>query len=352
MNTADPAKKGTAAARYVDVTNEDAQGGIYYWSTSGQPGIWRYDIGKPEVPPSEYFPPNMRPGGSGCMGCHSLSRDGTKLALTIDGAGGRGTVVDVANRGLLIPVEGTAMYWNFAVFNAVATKLLTVQAGQMYLRGLDGAELAGPLPTVTTGQSTHPEISPDNKRLVNVEFTSGEDYYAYGGSIVVRAYDDAAGTFGAPAVLVAADPITGVGNYYPSFSPDGEWIVFTRTASLSYDDGSAQTWVVKADGSQPPVQLVTANVGDNLTNSWARWVPFPQTFGATGKKLFYLTFSSKREFGVRIPYVGQPQIWMTSFSPERATAGQDPSGPTFRVPFQDVTTSNHIAQWTQAVVLQ
>lgn len=49
---------------------------------------------------------------------------------------------------------------------------------------------------------------------------------------------------------------------------------------------------------------------------------------------------------------GGPQIWMTPVFPARAAAGQDPSGNAFRVPFQDVGTSNHIAQWTQAVVVQ
>jgi hypothetical protein len=43
---------------------------------------------------------------------------------------------------------------------------------------------------------------------------------------------------------------------------------------------------------------------------------------------------------------------MSAFFPDRATAGQDPSGPAFRLPFQLLTTSNHIAQWTQAVIIQ
>jgi hypothetical protein len=68
--------------------------------------------------------------------------------------------------------------------------------------------------------------------------------------------------------------------------------------------------------------------------------------------MFYLTFSSQRPFGVRIPSGGRPQIWMTPFFPDRATLGQDPSGNAFRVPFQAVDTSNHIAQWTNAVVIQ
>ncbi|MEP6861304.1 MAG: hypothetical protein ABJE66_11820 [Deltaproteobacteria bacterium] len=43
---------------------------------------------------------------------------------------------------------------------------------------------------------------------------------------------------------------------------------------------------------------------------------------------------------------------MTPFFPARASLGQDPSGNAFRVPFQAVETSNHIAQWTNAVVIQ
>jgi hypothetical protein len=33
-----------------------------------------------------------------------------------------------------------------------------------------------------------------------------------------------------------------------------------------------------------------------------------------------------------------------------AAAGQDPSSSAFRLPFQDVATSNHIAQWTAQIV--
>jgi hypothetical protein len=62
-----------------------------------------------------------------------------------------------------------------------------------------------------------------------------------------------------------------------------------------------------------------------------------------------MTFSSKRAYGVRGP-AGRPQIWMTPFFPRRAEAGLDASGPAFRLPFQALTTSNHIAQWAERII--
>jgi hypothetical protein len=346
LHTSSPASKGTAKLQHVDVTNEDTQGGIYYWTSSGAAGIWRYDVGTPEIPPEPYFADDARP--SGCMGCHTLSRDGTKMAVTLDGATGRGAVFNVSDRRPLTSNDAGQLRWDFAAFDAAATRLVTVESGQLFLRKLDGAQLAGPLPPLSPGGfSTHPEISPDDRHLVNVEYTGGSDWAAYGGSIVIRTFNAAAGTFEAPRVLVPYAP--GSAAYYPSFSPDGEWVVFSRTADYSYNEPSAQTWLVKTDGSQPPIQLAAANLTGSLTNSWARWVPFEQTFGPDGQPLFYLTFSSQRPFGVRIPGGGIPQIWMTPVFPERAAKGQDPSGNAFRVPFQEVDTNNHIAQWTEAL---
>ncbi len=354
LQLAAPTTKGTAAAQHVDVTNENAKGGIYYWSTTTQ-GILRYDISTPDVPPAPLYTTNAP---SACIGCHTLSRDGSKIAMTLDDPDGRGTVINIADLSQAIFYDGTVptVSWDFATFNPDATKLLTLLEGTMQLRDVaGGAALGAALPNTAGLIADHPEISPDGTRLVNVEQTGGEqfqDLFAQSGQIVIRSFDDATNTFGPATVLVPADAANSVANFYPSFSPDGQWIAFTRTTGQGYSDASAETWVIKADGSAPPVQMTAANAlaGGALTNSWARWVPFAQTFGAANESLFYLTFSSERPFGVRIPSGGRPQIWMTPFFPDRATAGTDPSGPAFRVPFQDVRTNNHIAQWTQQLV--
>lgn len=356
MNTADPTKRGTATVQHVDVTNEDAQGGIYYWTTSSPQGIYRYDIATPEVAPTPFFPAGQEPGGQGnCMGCHALSRDGSKIALTIDSGDGRGTVLNVADRAVLVPFDGAtqpAVYWNFASFNADASKLVTVYQGVMSLRSATGGAELAPIPTTAGMTATHPELSPDGTQLVNVESATSRfyDFEVYDGRIVTRPFDDASNTFGPITELVPASN-NGMQSYYPSYSPDGRWIIFTRTGGTSYNSVDAETWVIRADGTGQPIKLAIAGLPQGtLTNSWARWVPFQQSFGPNNEPMFYLTFSTVRPFGVRIPG-GVPQIWMTPFFPDRAEQGQDPSGQAFRVPFQQVTTNNHIAQWTQAIVV-
>ncbi len=66
--------------------------------------------------------------------------------------------------------------------------------------------------------------------------------------------------------------------------------------------------------------------------------------------MYWVTVSSKRVFGTRLVAGNQPQIWMAPFFPDRASAGNDPSEVAFRLPFQNINSNNHIAQWTEQVV--
>jgi hypothetical protein len=353
LNTATPTQKGTSTPQHVDATNESVAGGVYYWTTEPTQGVYRYDMSTPNMPPSPFFPAGTEP--TTCLGCHGLSHDGTKMALTLDSGNGRGTIFNVADRSVLVPYATNPQYWNFATFNADASKVITVFTGVMSLRDPNGGAVLATIPSSPNMLATHPELSPDGTRLANVETTSDfYDFQVSDGSIVTRSFDTGSNTFGSIQMLVPN--ASGASNYYPSWSPDGQWLLFTRTIGNSYDDASAQIWVVKADGTQPPIQLFFADTtGSGLTNSWARWAPFPQTFGAMAEQVFYITFSSKRAFGVRPLSSSQwgldPQIWMAPFFPDRALAAQDPSGPAFRMPFQLLESGNHIAQWTQAVVI-
>ncbi len=66
--------------------------------------------------------------------------------------------------------------------------------------------------------------------------------------------------------------------------------------------------------------------------------------------MYWVTVSSTRDFGVRLVGTHRPQIWMTPFFPNAASAATDPSAAAFRLPFQNIDSNNHIAQWTEQIV--
>jgi hypothetical protein len=128
-------------------------------------------------------------------------------------------------------------------------------------------------------------------------------------------------------------------------------VLFNRaTSGNAYNNSLATLWVIKADGSAPAVQLAGANALGSLTNSWGRWAPFQQTIGVNNEPMYWITVSSTRDFGVRLVGQSRPQIWMSPFFPNRAAAAADPSAAVFRLPFQNIDSNNHIAQWTEQVV--
>jgi hypothetical protein len=335
---------GAGPVRKAQLSNEQMEGGLYYWaatSTSGAYGIFRHDMNKPGLPAEEFMTTNQTAGR--CVACHALSRDGTKMAITYDGGGGAATIVDVATSAA-VP---SAAAWNFGTFSPDGSQLISVEQGVMVVR--DSATQTPIVTMPSTGFVSHPDLSADGHSLVYTRSMPGSDWSFNSGTIYTRSYDPTTHVFGAEVPLV----VDGVNNFYPTWSPDGKWILFNRSDSgTSYNNANASLWVIKSDGTAPAIQLMTANQGLGLTNSWGRWAPFAQTVGANHEPLFWITVSSTRNFGVRLFGAARPQLWMTPFFPERAALNQEPSAPAFWLPFQNIVSNNHIAQWTERVVIQ
>jgi hypothetical protein len=344
---------GAAAPRTLSFTDEDLQGGIYYWAAATGT-VFRYDFGLlTQVAESFYTPAQS---GSMCVGCHVLSRDGSRIAVGMNVPGPANLrLLDVASKATLFESDSNLMGGgggsNFEALAPDGSRVLVNQGNDLaMLDAASGMALGATLPSANM-----PDWSADGAKVVFAR--PGMSVPCFGGICPVQPGVDGASlflvgvtgnSFGAPTSLVGG--AGGENDYYPSVSPDGAWVAFNRSAQNSYDAPDARVMVVSTGSSPTPLDLTAVN--GTLGNSWPKFAPFVQHFN--GATIFWLTFSSRRDYGLRLVQSGKTkdsqvaQVWMVAFSPDGGSEAQ--SGfPPFWLPFQDLSTGNHIAQWTQKV---
>ena len=332
----------------VRIASEDVRGGVYYWNTT-QAGVMRFDMKTPSTPPEKFWP---QPGQTGCVGCHAVSRDGTVVAYRQDG-GNMNYGNALAVEGLAKKLTDNSQQWNYASIHPNNTDMFITTQDGLHRTDLSTGMTT---PLYTSSRISHPDVSPSGTQIVASQPTSGSnngwEVYMNAGGLVVFDYDAVAKTVSAPRTLVASSGSAFA--YYPSFSPDNHWVLFNRASSDdAYDNRDAELWVTPADGTGAPIRLVDAEVAATY-NSWPKWTPFSVdelTSGGGTEPVMWFTVASRRPFGVRSDAAQKPQLWLAPFYPQRAAAGQPASGPAVRLPFQSLTEGNHIAQWTEQIVV-
>lgn len=395
---------GTSTPIQIQFAQETVNGGVYYWDVTNT-RIMRFDFGGTVTTPEVFLAPGQYGTSNGtCIGCHALSADGTKMAAS---AGGQ-------NNGYLVYIDGVAAPTTpltanedrknpiqFASFDPLGDMFVAVygdnngpDAGpdNLYFHdgttGLINTSLTKPL----SFEPDHPAWSPDGTMIAmthvgqhhtsQMEYLGGIDVATFAsGSVVDGGVTVSAGgaTLGAPVVVVPSNVTTStqaVNSYNPSFAPDSTFLVFSQTvcaksqATSSACDSdissnvSATTWAVQPMAGATPIHLDKAAApgvadGANATilDTFPRSTPFQTTQGSG--KLFWFTVASLRQPGLRFKGYkaadegngqSQQQLWMFAVDPAKILAGEDGSYPAFFLPFQDPTTSNHIAQWTQKIV--
>jgi hypothetical protein len=430
---------GTCATKSMNsikfsFASEDIHGAIYYWKstitsngTGGQ--IWEKSFGD-TTPESQVTGVGGGALGSSCNGCHVLSRDGQRMVVYSDDDDSddeysdvTGSLIDMANKmaiGTAYAGRGTGQPPGFSTMSPTHAYYLTTDGlgtsptnNFTLWNGNTGVQSS----TITFGNSadrpTMPDWSPDGKTVVydlpNAVATwdgiAGfgarlDDDHMFGGSLWTLPYNGN-GAFGTPSVFLQSG---GENNYYPSYSPDGQFIAFDRAPAStavssisgclnagspgalcpndSFSNPAARLMLTSATKGSTVIDLEQANGSTkaspvNLSNSWPRWSPFVQTY--QGNKLLWIAFSSTRDYGllVRNHLTGmyqcypadayqlpggahhstfdakcqQPKLWMAAINLSDVS-GTDPSFPAFYLPFQDITTHNHTPQWTEQVVTQ
>ena len=134
------------------------------------------------------------------------------------------------------------------------------------------------------------------------------------------------------------------------FSPDGNWLAFSRGDCESEGDASAEI-ILAAPGPnavQVPLPRANTRVGtdtlSHLQNGMPTWAP------SQDPDLGWVAFTSTRDYGVVLTQgsaigVGQRQLWIAAIDFTQIGKG-DPSYPAFRLPAQDLTENNHRPFWT------
>lgn len=375
---------GESAIQKIEFAENRVDGGVYYWTASNPPRIMRFDFGSGTGVPEPYLVPGQGGLGNECVGCHSLSRDGTKLFAGV-GNSSKGNLVFIqdvkaktlvvngadaapanTNRVLLGSFDPTASLFVAAapVNDAAAETKLMFHDATTGLRSfnLDAGFVA-----------SHPDWSPDGKSIAvtRIGGSNQTSIEFHGGGIDVLKNDGATWTSATTLTDVqVVPPVANKNRYNPTFMPNSSILLYTEASCDTgapcngYSDPSAKTWAVTPTAAATQVLLANAakpgkndGVATNLMDTFARATPFETVH--RGGKLLWFTVSSQRRAGLRKFFpnpsvVGDPAtqqtLWMFAVDPAKVLAGQDGSATGFFLPFQDMTTSNHMAQWTQKIV--
>ncbi len=403
---------GEATELSLSFAESDVEGGIYYWTVTSPPRVMRVDFGNPSAVPEPFLEPGKNglaaldqyaPETENCVGCHALSRDGTKLVASVGGQwDGRLLLLNDLSKapgsaGWLTVnggATGTAATsrvqfaaWNPSGSQFVATYGDRGDVGTPWSPGYllptgsdvpadldpnklwfhDGSTGARTTSKTLPFKAAHVDWSPDGKSIALTKVGDAATTTQRPRDTSIAVITNNAGTWSDPIAVATNGQAAGKSRYNPAFFPDSSLLAFTEAscdAAIGEDtsespcdadgDTSATTWAVAPNASASAVRLAKADAPGKadppaaLTgNTFARPAPFRTKNGAGS--LTWLTIASRRAPGYKTKG-GAQLLWMFAVDPAKVLAGQDGSYPAFFLPFQDLGTSNHIAQWTEKIV--
>jgi hypothetical protein len=378
----------------LEFSQDDLRGAVYYWSTSLE-SILRWDFASTTQTEAELFFDGSDPeSGQGrrCVGCHALSRDGKRI--TVQRAGqdsGDQFLLDVASRDYLVRPRAPEPAV-FTSWSPDGTQYVGVFDDGTENNGVDSGSRAGTgdddqllVIDGTTGERVsviqaggtdanplnHPDWAASGNRIAFVsvgnDTRSLQKFHTGRVGYVEKTGD----TWGAPVWLTAQG--AGKNRYFPAFSPDSQVVVYDEstcpqnantdrhcnadtdpTASLMFTEARPDATSVPGTNANKPGIEDGSNTA--LANSFPKWSPFEfRRNSEQGSRLMWVTFSSTRRYGLRNPPTPPNTsendrgtlIWMAAVDPDAVARGQDPTFVPFVLPFQNITTSNHIAQWAE-----
>jgi len=363
-----PQVRCNTVTQHISLTDQPISGDVYLANALG---VQRVDAAQPMIAAESIFSAAMWDAmfapltgseATGCLGC-AISRDGRRLAIASPTTG---ALYDFATHTLTAP---GAQSWSEASFTANGEKLITANGGDLHVITRNGQPLTS-IVHKNGYQGFDPQVSPDGRWLANVEaidpnaptmqpgsggapstttIEQPTSLPAFGSTIVVRQFFDGSNEMGGSTELMPL--VAGIAAYYPAWSPDGRYIVFTRATDYSgTNDVTAALYIMRADGTQPPIQLTSPS--HNLVIR-ARFIPNELT--VDGERVLMIAFESRQAFGEQLP-AGRLQLWAMPFYPDRTiesscigtaqtVCAPKAMAPAMRMPTQSLAVDNRMLSW-------
>jgi hypothetical protein len=374
--------KYASAPIVLNMSHDIIDNTAIYWWASSQGSLITQTFGQTGAPTQVK---------GNCTSCHSVSRSGSRIGYSRCVGGSCNALYagfmkydkanDVWNDTL--NADGMTLHGSYTTFSPVgypyaddkqSVALVALATCNLTLVDPDtGAGVTSNVDTVSTHMNgnpgrcaTMPDWAPDGKSVVFASTPNAGQWIDVSSSaiaLMTYSYSGSTHTFGEPTFLVSGSLTLPSGTYdnffFPSFSPDGSYIVFdaARAAwrNFTVAGSPGQRLVLTTPTGAWTRELANLNGSGDLDITWPHWAP------TNNADYYWVVFSSERDYGHKLTKSNTAsaciangvqqckQIWIAAIDKATLTAKtppDDPSAPPVWMPGQDIGADNISPYWT------